>query len=491
MTTALTTGGRPGRGSRLLTTLILASCIGAAHAATAPDSNTEDALRAELARLTERLAQTEQRLKALEDVQAKTEQSLASERISEDEPELVTRLKAVESQALSMQQQARQIEALEGISVEANLTGMMQQIDHDAAPDGRAESRLNYRGDVSLNLPGGSFGDAEGVLFAHLRFGQGNGVGLRPTYTSTPNTTTFEVAGVTNPDSSFAILGQVWYQLDVPLPRGGFKPYSRQRLTLNIGKIDPFIFFDQNAAADDESQRFVNNAFVHNPLLDSGGDVGFDAYGFMPGLRLAYANERNGAHTWGVSVGVFGSGPAADFSGSLDQPLLIGQLEASTRLIGGQTGNYRLYAWHNGRAEDFDGTTTAHTGWGVSVDQRVGDALTLFGRYGDRVNGSGSFDRALTLGTEIGGNYWRRAADAVGIAAGLLYTGREYRDATADGSYAGYAASGPERLAELYYRYRLNEHVEFTPDLQWIQRPAGNSDAPDTLVLGVRARVGL
>jgi hypothetical protein len=490
MTTARTNGGRPGRGSRLLTALAVAGCIGAAHAATAP-GNTEDALRAELARLTERLAQTEQRLKALEDVQAKTEQSLASDRISEDEPELVTRLKAVESQALSTQQQARHIEALEGISVEANLISMVQQIDHDAAPDGRAESRLNYRGDVSLNLPGGSFGNAEGALFAHLRFGQGNGVGLRPTYTSTPNTTTFEVAGVTNPDSSFAVLGQAWYQLDVPLPRGGFKPHSRQRLIFNFGKIDPFIFFDQNAVADDESQRFVNNAFVHNPLLDSGGDVGFDAYGFMPGLRVAYANERNNALTWGLSAGVFGSGAAADFSGSLDQPLLIGQIEVGTRLIGGLPGNYRLYAWRNGRAEDFDGTIAEHAGWGISVDQRVGDAFTLFGRYGDRVSGSGTFDRTLTLGTEVGGNYWRRAADALGIAGGLLYTGSAYRDATVDGSYAGYAASGPERLAELYYRFRLNEHVEFTPDLQWIQRPAGNDDAPDTLVIGLRARFGM
>jgi hypothetical protein len=66
---------------------------------------------------------------------------------------------------------------------------------------------------------------------------------------------------------------------------------------------------------------------------------------------------------------------------------------------------------------------TEHAGWGISVDQRVGDAFTLFGRYGDRVSGSGTFDRTLTLGTEVGGNYWRRAADALGIAGGLLYTG--------------------------------------------------------------------
>ncbi len=490
MGSAVSRGGRPRRQCGLLAALTLAGCIGAAQAADS-SADTEDSLHTQLAQLTERLEQTEQRLRALEGAQARTEESLASDRLSENEPELVTRLKAVESQTLSMQQQARQIEALSDITVEANLTGMVQQVGRDAAPDDRSESRQNYRGDVSVTLPGGSLGDADGVLFAHLRFGQGAGVGLRPLYTSTPNSTAFEVSGVSAPDSSFAILAQAWYQLDVPLPVGGFKPYSRQRLTFNVGKIDPFIFFDQNAAADDESQRFVNNAFVHNPLLDSGGDIGADAYGFTPGLRVAYANDKDKALTWGVSLGVFGSGAAANFSGSLDRPLLIGQIEASTRLIDGLPGNYRFYVWHNGRAEDFDGTTAAHAGWGISVDQRVGDALTLFARYGDRVSGSGPFDRALTLGTEIGGNYWRRAADALGIAAGLLYTGSKYRDATTDGSLAGYAASGPERVAELYYRYRLNEHVEFTPDLQWIQRPAGNGKAPDTLVIGLRARFGL
>ena len=131
---------------------------------------------------------------------------------------------------------------------------MAQRVDRKGSASGRAASRLNYRGDLSVTLPGGELGEAEGTIFAHLRFGQGSGVGLRPTYTSSPNTTAFEVSGVGNPDSSFAILAQAWYQLAVPLASGASGSQDKPRLEFTVGKIDPFVFFDQNAAAQDETR---------------------------------------------------------------------------------------------------------------------------------------------------------------------------------------------------------------------------------------------
>ncbi len=448
------------------------------------------AVFAELKRLAERVEKLEARNRELE-------KALDSERLSEKEPELVTRLKAVEFRALSMQKQARQIEALEGISVGASLTGVVQRVNSAGAASGKRESRANYRGDVTIALPGGEIGDLEGRIFTHFRLGQGNGVGLRPAYVSTPNTLAFQNAA-NQPDDAYATLAQAWYQLSVPLPRGGHKPHSRERLEFNVGKIDPFLFFDQNATADDESVRFMNNAFVHNPLLDSGGDAGADAYGFAPGVRLAYVNEQAKPQSWGASLGVFGSGAGANFSGSLGRPFVIGQLETSRRFLGGLAGNYRLYAWRNGRGPDYDGAQRAHAGIGLSADQRVGDALTLFGRYGHQLSGRVRFDRALTLGGEIGGHYWNRSADGLGIAAGLLRTSSEFRrdsatlDADSDGvPDFGFAAGAGERIGELYYRVRLSRQLEITPDLQWIQRPGGDPAAKSVRVLGLRARVSL
>jgi len=466
----------------------LAAALFAGSAGPAAANEDMKAVLAEMKRLADRV-------EALEKQNRDLEKSLATDRISEKEPELATRLKAVEFQTLSMQKQARQIEALEGITVGASLTGVGQRANRDGVAGGSSrQSRANYRGDVSVTLPGGEMGDIEGKIFTHFRFGQGEGLGLRPTYTSTPNTTAFQVSGVSDADSSFAILAQAWYQLKVPLPRDGIKAQSKEHLHFTFGKIDPFVFFDQNAAADDESMKFLNNAFVHNPLLDSGGDTGADKYGFTPGAIFQYVNERNKAQSWGLSLGAFGSGPGANFSGSLGQPFVIAQADTTWRW-NHLPGNYRAYLWTNGRGLGYDGVERRHNGFGVSVDQKVADYVTLFGRYGHQIAGKVRFDRAVTFGAEIAGNGWGRGADSVGLAAGYLRTSSAYhRDSPAldlDGDGAlDPVASGLERNYEIYYRIKVNSHLELTPDFQFIQRPGGDGGAPSVKVLGLRARIG-
>jgi hypothetical protein len=104
-------------------------------------------------------------------------------------------------------------EALEGIEVGGSLTGVMQGVGARHTASGTDETRASYRGDLTVTLPGGEMGDTEGKIFTHFRFGQGTGIGLRPTYTSTANTTAFQTnAGA---DDSFAILAQAWYQLKI------------------------------------------------------------------------------------------------------------------------------------------------------------------------------------------------------------------------------------------------------------------------------------
>lgn len=52
-----------------------------------------------------------------------------------------------------------------------------------------------------------------------------------------------------------------------------------------------------------------------------------------------------------------------------------------------------------------------------------------------------------------------------------------------DGVDFGYAPRGAERLAELYYAWQVNEHLEVTPDLQWIARPGADGTAEDITVV--------
>jgi hypothetical protein len=376
-------------------------------------------------------------------------------------------------------------EAHDGFEVEASLAGVVQAVNGAGAAEGERETRGTYRGDVTVTLPAGAFGDVAGKIFAHVRFGRGSGASLRPTFTSTPNSTAFETPGVNDP---YGILAQAWYQLSIPVGAAGVQ--SRPRVEITAGKFDPFVFFDQNAIADDETRRFLNNAFVHNPLLDSGGDLGADRHGFTPGARVAYAST-DGDRGWALSLGVFGSGPDADLNGSLGDAFLIAQIEATARAIAGQPGTLRLYGWRNGRAADFGDASQRHAGFGISADQQAGAGITFFTRLGAQTQGQVRFDRAFTLGTEIAATALGRPSDALGVAVGLLRTSDDYRAATADRTLAGYAASGTERIAEVYYRLRVDDHVELSPDLQWIARPGGDAAAPTIFVAGVRARIAL
>lgn len=426
-------------------------------------------------------AALETRVQQLENANTKLEEAVASDRLSQDEPEIATRLKAVEFQAQGMQKQARMVQSLEGIAAGVSFTTVAQHANGSATTTGDAEDQLSWRGDAQVSLPGGSLGSSEGSLFFHFRMGQGNGLtSLNPMF-SVPNAAAFQI-GATLPDDASPILAQAWYQLSVPLDE---KPLnqSRQHLELNFGKIDPFLFFDQNAAADDETVRFMNLALVHNPLLDAGGAAGVDAYGFTPGVRLAYFNDTQAPLGWGVSLGVFGSASGAAFSDSLKQPFVILQAETAQRFFGGLAGNYRVYAWRNGRATHLNGVTLeAQSGWGVSVDQRLGDGITLWGRYGHGTQGNPAFDQALTLGTEFSGNYWDRGADGIGLAVGWLAASDSYKTANP-------AHSGAEQLAELYYRWRVNPQFELSPDYQFIRRASADGSVDGAHILGLRAQL--
>lgn len=425
-------------------------------------------------------ATVEQRIQKLEAQQAQVTQSLEADTLSENEPELTSRLKAVEMQARSMQGAARKVEGLNGITAGLSLTTVAQK------PFGAIDnsSQLNYRGDAFVSLPLEPVGDVEQRVFAQFRIGQGAGLNGLPLF-ARPNATAFRLDGSLRPDDSVALLAQAWYQADIPLPLGGFKPRSKQMLQVNFGKMDPFVFFDQNAAAGDETRQFTNSVFVHNPLLDAGGDIGVDANGFTPGMRLSYYDAGSKPDTWRLSLGLFGAGKdGANYERTLAKPLLMLQAETEQRLFGGLAGNYRLYAWRNPQAGHFDQAITdpeRHSGWGISADQRLGDGVTLFGRYGQQMQGHVPFDRALTVGAEFSGSYWNRGGDSIGLAGGLLRTSQDYRAARNLG--------GNEQVAELYYRYRINKQFELSPNFQYIGKPAGDDSADAIKILGLRAQI--
>ena len=205
-----------------------------------------------------------------------------------------------------------------------------------------------------------------------------------------------------------------------------------------------------------------------------------------PALRRYPPVGRRGAGFGFAQCDYLGGDVAEKIRIANQRTTVIAQIETAAR-INYLPGNYRLYTWTNGRAEGYDGNTRRHSGVGLSVDQKVTDDLTLFARYGHHTTGRVLFDRALTVGAELDGSDWGRGADSVGIAFGSLRTSKDYR---ADSlAIAGYEATGSERQFELYYRYRLNDAVELSPDLQWISHPGGDAGADSVKVAGVRAKL--
>lgn len=455
------------------------------------------AVATQLRELMERVGQLDQRNQALErrvqELSKAPTESKPAAGTGTFTPAPSLRLDQIEQRQQVLQQQvqalARPVDSApesidSGLKLSGNLTAVMQSANPGASTNGMRQGRLSYRGDILASMDVGQVGSAQASVVGQLRFGQGSGLGLRTTYTGAINSTTFEAGA--GSAQTYAIVAQAYYQLDLPLDGGRFNDQAGSRVQFTVGKMDFFGQFDQNAVAGDETGAFLNNVFVHNPLLDSGRDIGADTFGFAPGARLAWYHEAE-KWTFGASVGAFASGGAATFGAGLGKPLVIAQLEASPKQINGEPrGSYRLYAWTNGRTTDIDSREQRHTGVGLSVDQRVGRDWNLFARAGKRTSGQASFNSAFTAGFELGGKAWGRSHDGVGLALGWLKTGDAWKAATLDTTREGYAASGSERLAELYYRVGLNDQFALTPSFQLIQNPAGNRGAPAIRVLGLR-----
>jgi len=370
--------------------------------------------------------------------------------------------------------------------LEASLASVLQAIDRNATDDGHAGARAGYRGDLEATLPLGNSGRGRGRLHGHLRFGQGSGQ-THSTHTGALNSLAFAAS---SSGDAFAILAQLYYQFEYPLDPDPPPGRSRgaRHLEVTAGKLDPFVFFDQNAVAGDETTAFLNNVFVHNPLLDSGGDLGADRYGFTKGVRAAWYGDADDDLGIGASIGLFGTGRGADLGGSPRRPLAIAQVEISPRGGDGETaGTFRLYGWSNPQTEDFDGMRARHTGWGASLDLRVASALNLFGRYGRRTRGHGQFDKALTVGFEASGTAWRRTDDAFGVGWGRLATDDLHARAER-GAAAGRPARS-EQILEVFYRMTVNRYLDVSPGVQGIRRPGGDSTAPGFVVAGVRIRI--
>lgn len=343
-----------------------------------------------------------------------------------------------------------------------------QHLSGSPSAEGEKSTQYSSRLDLEIEkaLPG-----LNGRFFSHIRTGVGAGIqsAVSP-YTGAVNSTVFS-----KDNGAFkAIVAQAWVETN-------FSLFDQTGFSAVVGKIDPAVFFDQNDVAGDEAEKFLNNLFVHSPLLDTGGEYGIDENGFSPGAILQYQTQNEKQPNWAYSFGVFGSGNGESLKTSSGTPFTIAQVRYFGNLVGELPGSVAAYVWNNPRAANaLDDLPQKHTGWGISANQAVTEDFSLFTRLAHGTRGTRAFDRAITLGGELKGASWGRPDDHIGLAFGSLRPDPVVTAANA-------SAVKNERNVELMYSFAVNEDWKLAADYQSIRNPGGDPSQANMRVVGIRS----
>lgn len=247
-------------------------------------------------------------------------------------------------------------------------------------------------------------------------------------------------------------------------------------LVATAGKLDPTVYLDPNAIANDETAQFLGGTFRNSTALEFPDDSG-------PGVRLAFAPAD-----W-VELTIGGFDDNGDWEDVVDDSFLFGQISLRPKFFGHE-GNYRFYVWHDNsdhvKLLDSSRNREPNYGLGLSFDQQLTDIISLFTRFGWEDPRVSTIEYAWSAGGQITGRLWRRDKDVFGIALGQSIPGDEYGRAGNPGHQ--------ESHLEAYYNIYINDHLSISPDLQVIWNPngvsRGDEGRADTVyVFGLRGQL--
>ena len=212
---------------------------------------------------------------------------------------------------------------------------------------------------------------------------------------------------------------------------------AHQRLGLTVGRIDVTTHIDRNVAANDETTQFISDALVNNPVL------GLSSNGF------GGVAEWDPKKSWNFKVAVQQSADPNNQLGSLaDSMFKLAEFEYIAQFGGLGEGHYRVW----GRSDN-SGGAGYRDGYGISIDQKVSAAITLFARYGNgEVGAIPGKEYFYSGGVQFGAPRAFHPNDFWGV--GIAHTDFE---------------QGPsEKLAEGYYNLHITDHLRASFMLQYV-----------------------
>jgi high affinity Mn2+ porin len=282
------------------------------------------------------------------------------------------------------------------------------------------------------------------------------------------------------------------------------------RITMSLGLLAATDFFDKNTYANDPRNQFMNSGLMYNGAWDYPADTRGYTYGGVIELNQPGWALRYGA----FAEPTFANGP--HFDGHL--PEALGQaLELEERWsIRNRPGVVRLLSYLNSADMGLYQEATEHPGpngpdvtttrgyhlkygFGVNAEQALTDDLGIFSRLGWNDGHTETWaytevDETASLGLSLKGIRWGRPNDVVGLGgviSGLSSEHREYLEAGGLGFELGDGrlSYSPEEVMEIYYDWRVVDHVFVTPDFQFVNNPGYNSDRGPVAIWGLRVHV--
>jgi high affinity Mn2+ porin len=288
---------------------------------------------------------------------------------------------------------------------------------------------------------------------------------------------------------------------------------DKRRVVLTAGNFAVGDVFDDNDYAHDARTQFMNLSFMTHGAYDFAAD----SRGYTWGAALEYVGDG-----WAVRAGRFAlpeepNGLSLDFhlsrhygdQAELEKSYSIAGSNGTVKLLAfrdvavmGGYDDALAYAAANHVQPQLDpvrGLRSKH-GWGVNVQQAIGQDLGVFMRVARSDGRSEPYafaeiDRSASLGAVLTGARWGRGDDRIGVAFARNGLSGSHRDYLAAGGLGFFLGDGklnyrPETIAEIYYSaaFALGklEHNEISVGWQTIRNPGFNADRGPVHVASVR-----
>jgi len=243
-------------------------------------------------------------------------------------------------------------------------------------------------------------------------------------------------------------------------------------LSVTGGKAKNLLFLDGNAFANNDKQQFVGKPFVNNSVLDSESEYTPLLGGeFKPSELLAFSVVGTSTSRPNVEGTPLENTAKSKYDNVFSTPFLGSQLTVSPK-FGEREGNYRFYGWYAGynhskldsNRNPIAGEKAKGWGLGISADQQITPMIGLFGRFGRNNDDVYVVQWEASGGVNLKGLIPSRDEDNLGLGFAALAPGDRY------------ARNDPEYHLELYYRIAAAENLAFSPDLQYVWNPGGDSE---------------